>query len=343
MKRSLTPVAAPALAAAIFLLAACGGSGDSGDQSGDEQTGDGETSSESVTQVDTMFGTIEIPQPEDGELTVVALGWSDAEVALALGQAPAAVFDWQAFGPDNKGVGPWATDLYGDTEPMIIEYVGEALDYESIQGIDPDLILNTRSGGDEAEFTRLSEIAPTVYAPEGTPSFGTKWDIQTQLIADALGKSEEGEQLVADVQAQIDEAAAANPQFEGNTAVAGTKYGDEYGAYITGDARWDLIEGLGFTQNPAVLEYDAAGFYVPLSVEQTGALDADVAVMFPIGYTLDEMRSDDVIAALDVVAEDRTVFLEQDAEVTQAFSAASPLSIPIAIDGIVPQLAEIID
>lgn len=309
----------------------------------DSTPADGEAGDASeVTSVDTMFGTVEIPEPEDGELTVVALGWSDAEVALALGVAPVAVYDWQGFGAATNGVGPWAGDLFGGTEPVIIENVGDALDYEAIQVLEPDLILNTRSAGDEAEFTRLSEIAPTVYAPEGTPAYGTRWDVQTQLVADALGRSEEGTALVDDVQTQIDAAAAANPEFEGLTAVSATKFGDQYGAYIAGDARWDLIEGLGFVQNPPVLDYETSGFYVALSVEQVSALDADVAVMFPIGYTLEELLADPVISSLEVVQDDRTVFLDATDEVAQAFSAASPLSIPIALDGITPQLAAIV-
>jgi iron complex transport system substrate-binding protein len=292
--------------------------------------------------VETMFGPIDIPAPEDGELTVVALGWSDAEIALALGVQPVAVYDWQSFGEANKGVGPWATELFGDVQPVILANVGDSLDYETIQSLSPDLILNTRSAGDEQEYNRLSTIAPTVYAPEGTAAFATRWDVQTQQVADSLGLTEDGAAMVADVQAGITDAAAANPQFAGLTAVTATKFGDAYGAYIAGDARWDLIEALGFVQNPPVLELEATGFYVPVSVEQITALDAQIAVMFPIGYTLAEMQADPLIASLSVVQQGRTVFLEENDEVAQAFSAASPLSIPIALDGIVPQLVEIV-
>ena len=292
--------------------------------------------------VETMFGPIDIPVPEDGDLTVVALGWSDAEIALALGVQPVAVYDWQSFGEANKGVGPWATELFGDVQPVILANVGDSLDYETIQSLSPDLILNTRSAGDEQEYNRLSTIAPTVYAPEGTAAFATRWDVQTQQVADSLGLTEDGAAMVADVQAGITDAAAANPQFAGLTAVTATKFGDAYGAYIAGDARWDLIEALGFVQNPPVLELEATGFYVPVSVEQITALDAQIAVMFPIGYTLAEMQADPLIASLSVVQRGRTVFLEENDEVAQAFSAASPLSIPIALDGIVPQLVEIV-
>ncbi|MBM9468504.1 iron-siderophore ABC transporter substrate-binding protein [Nakamurella leprariae] len=352
------------VAAAAMLLSACGGSDDAASSSstsssaasssaasssaasssaGSSSTGGGAAAAGGLpATVDTMFGQVEIPVPADGELTVVALGWSDAEIALALGVQPVAVYDWQGFGEEHKGVGPWATERFGDVEPTVLANTGDSLDYEAIQVLDPDLILNTRSAGDQAQYDRLSQIAPTVSPPADTAAFGTAWDVQTQLVADALGLSADGETLVGQVEETITEAADANPQFAGKTAVSGTKFGDAYGAYIAGDARWDLLADLGFEQNPPVLALPAQGFYVPVSAEQITAFDADVAVMFPIGYTLAEMEADPLIASLAVVKDGRTVFLAADDQVAQAFSAASPLSIPIAVDGIAPQLAAIV-
>jgi iron complex transport system substrate-binding protein len=346
MRPSRTKVATAAAAAAALFLGACSGSSST---SSTTSAGGGPAASSAAdsagsglpTTVDTMFGQVEIPEPADGELTVVALGWSDAEVALALGVQPVAVYDWQAFGEANKGVGPWATALFGDVQPTILANVGDALDYEAISVLEPDLILNTRSAGEQTQYDRLATIAPTVSPPTGTAAFGTGWDVQTQLVADALGKPAEGEALVTEIQDEITSAAEANPAFTGKTAVAATKFGDGYGAYIAGDARWDLLEAMGFVQNPPVLQLPAQGFYVPVSAEQISAFDAEVAVMFPIGYTLAELQADPLISSLTVVQDRRTVFLAADDQLSQAFSAASPLSIPIAVDGIVPQLAAI--
>ncbi|MCW5954349.1 MAG: ABC transporter substrate-binding protein, partial [Propionibacteriaceae bacterium] len=181
-----------------------------------------------------------------------------------------------------------------------------------------------------------------VFAPPGTGSFATGWDDQTRQVAQALGKAAEGDALVASVEQQIAAARDASPGFAGKTAVTGTKFGDAFGAYISGDARWDLIEALGFVQNPPVLELETSGFFAPVSAEQIGVLDAEVAILFPIGFTLDELKADPLIASLKVVQEDRAVYLADGDELTAAFSAASPLSIPIAVSGIVPQLAAIV-
>jgi len=299
-----------------------------------------EESGELLASVDTMFGTIDIPVPADGELTVVALGWSDAETALALGVKPVAVYDWLSYGEEGKAVGPWAADLWGDESPTVLPRVDGDLDYELIQSLEPDLILNVRSANDEAQFERLSTIAPTVYGPEGAPAYATPWRDHTEMIAEALGKADEGEAMVAEVDSQISDAAAAHPEFADKTAVSGSKFGDAYGANLSGDFRWDLLEEVGFTMNPPVLDLEASGFYANVSLEQVSVFDADVAVLMPIGYTLDELKADPLLASLDVVKDGRAVLLDGAADLANAFSAASIVSIPVAVEELVPLLAE---
>jgi iron complex transport system substrate-binding protein len=317
------------LTAAVLALTGCSSSS-AGDASGD--------GGEVLGTVDTMFGTIEVPKPED-DLRVVALGWSDAEMALALGVKPIAVFDWQGFGADAKGVGPWATDLFEDVKPEVLERADETLNYEQIEVLDPDVILNVRSTNDEKEFKRLNDIAPTVYAPAGTAAFATSWDVQLESVAAALGKSDEGEKIVADTKAEIADAAAEHPEFQGLTTAAGTKFGDAYGAYLPGDGRFDILADLGFSNSPGVEALEPSGFFTAVSAEQVSALDADVPVILPIGFTLAEAQADPLLASLSAVQQGRAVFIDPDGELSGAYSAASPLAIPVVLDQLVPQLA----
>lgn len=336
LRRSRAASAALAGALAIGMLAGC--SAGTPEPSGSEEpapAGDG-----LLATVDTMFGAVEVPQPADGELTVVALGYSDAEMALALGVTPVAVFDWQGFGPENHGVGPWAAELFGDTEPVLIERGDESLNYEQILGLEPDLILNTRSGNDEAEFENLSEIAPTVYGPEGAGAYATEWTDQLTLIGEAVGKADEAAAVLADVQEQIAEAAAAHPEFEGLTTASVAKFGDAYGAYLPGDGRFDLLAELGFVNNPAIADLESAGFFANASAESITAFDADTAVILPIGYTLEETQQDALLSSLSVVQDGRAVLIDPDSELAGAWGASSALSIPVVLDQLVPQLAE---
>ncbi|WP_108250460.1 ABC transporter substrate-binding protein [Planctomonas deserti] len=335
MPRSASRATAGAavLSAALLVLSGC--------SSSPEETPSGEASGnggETLGTVETMFGTIEVPQPED-ELRVVALGWSDAEMALALGVKPVAVFDWQSFGEEDKGVGPWASDLFEDETPEILERADETLNYEQIEVLDPDLILNVRSSNDEQEFNRLNEIAPTVYAPEGTAAFATRWDVQMTSVAAALGESEQGESIIEDTKAAIAAAAAEHPEFKGLTTVAGTKFGDAYGAYLAGDGRFDILADLGFVNAPGVESLEPSGFFTAVSAEQVGALEADVPVILPIGYTVAETQADPLLASLAAVQQGRAVFIDPEDELSDAYSAASPLAIPVVLEELVPQLA----
>jgi len=331
-------VCSAAVVASLALLAGCGsdhgGAETDGGDSGDRQG--------AARSVQTMFGEVEIPEPKDGDLTVVALGWSDAETALALDVIPVATVDWQGFGTENKGVGPWATDLFGDAEPVVIEQADQSLNYEQIQSLEPELILNTRSGNDEEEFERLSEIAPTVYGPEGSGAFATDWDVQVELVGEAVGKPDEAAALIEDTQTAIQGAAQEHPQFEGASVASAAKFGDAYGAYLPGDGRFDILADLGFVNNPPIEELPSSGFFAEVSRENVEVFEAEAAVFLPIGYTLEETTSDELLASLEVVKDDRAIFLDPDSELAGAWGASSALSIPVVLEEMVPQLSEAI-
>src|SRR5918994_119938 len=93
-----------ALLATALVVTSCG-SGDDSD-SGSETGGAASGSSEAFpVTVRTAFGDVTV---EEEPTRVVALGWSDAETALALGVQPVGVSDWLGFG--GEGVGPCAED-----------------------------------------------------------------------------------------------------------------------------------------------------------------------------------------------------------------------------------------
>jgi iron complex transport system substrate-binding protein len=77
-----------------------------------------------------------------------------------------------------------------------------------------------------------------------------------------------------------------------------------------------------------------------VSAEQVSAFDADIAVMLPIGFTAAETTGDPLLASLPVVQDGRAIVLDPTDELTQAYSAASVLSIPVVLEQLVPKLAE---
>lgn len=290
--------------------------------------------------IETMFGPVLLPAGDPEDWNVVALGWSDAEAALALGIKPVAVFDWMSFGEEQKGVGDWATPMFGDDVPVVFPNVDQTFDYEAISELNPDLILYVRSAYDPEQYERLSSIAPTIAGSEGAGPYVIDWREHTRMIAESLKQETEGSALIAQVDEEIAQARAENPDFSDLTGAAGAKFGDAYGAYLPGDARWDLLNELGFELNPPIAELDASGYFASVSVEQVPVFDADVAVLLPIGYSLAELENDPVINSLAVVKDGRAVFLAPDSQIAEAFNAMSIQSLPVAIDQLVPLLSE---
>lgn len=323
-------LAATALAAvAVLALSACS----SGTPAGDVGASSGAASDGAFPAVvQTKFGEVTIDERPE---RIVALGWGDAETALALGVQPVGASDWLAFGGD--GVGPWADGLY-DQSPQIIETLEPS--YEAIAALEPDLILDTKSSGDQARYDRLSSIAPTVGVPEGGDSYLTTLDQQMELVSTALGLADEGEQLLADVDTAFAEASAANPEWKGQTVTAATRTSEGWGAYVEGSERVAFLKNLGFVQNPtiAALDANAGGFSVDISSEQLDLLDSDLIVAFPIFIETEQITGDPLFQAVPAVADGRAVVI--DGELASAYSLGTSLAVQYAIDMLVPLIAD---
>ena len=296
----------------------------------------GDTSADSTEPggvvVTDIFGEVEVPKNPQ---RVVALGWSDAETALALGVQPVGASDWLSVGGD--GLGPWVEQSY-DTDPTILGTYD--VDIESIAALAPDLILWTRSTNDESVYEDLSAIAPTVAAPPGTETaYGTTWDGQTEIVAQALGKVDEGKKLVDDTEAMFDDTVAANPVLADKTVAVGTLYSGQVGAYVRGDTRVDFLESLGLTNTPTVQNLAEPGkFSIELSEENIASLDADLTVMFPIGTGPEVITENPSIQGLASARDGRLVVLG-DQNLSNAFSAASVAGTRYALENAVPQFA----
>ncbi|WP_051122147.1 ABC transporter substrate-binding protein [Nocardia sp. 348MFTsu5.1] len=319
-----------ALTVAVALttaMAACSSSDDS-------SSSDGEVVGSVASGPDTVV------RKSGDELKVVALGWSDGEISLSLGVKPIAIYDWQGLGESNKGVGSWATDLFGDYSPTVIKNTGTTYNYEQIELLEPDLILNVRAASDERVFDRLSEIAPVATAPPGTPDFAVDWRTQTKIIGEAIGKTAEADQAVADTSAKIEAAATANPDFKDKTFVYAAKFADAYGAYVAGDARFDVFAEMGFVAYPPLLALQPSGYFAAVSAEQVAALNAQVAIFTTISKPMSDLTSDNLINSLSVVKDGRAIMLDEKSEVNVALAAGTPQSIAIAVDQVVPMLQQ---
>ncbi|MFD6951378.1 iron ABC transporter substrate-binding protein [Nocardiopsis sp. TSRI0078] len=319
-------IAAGALS--LLLLAACGGQTTGSAQEGS----DGATAEGYPVTVETLYGDVTI---EDEPGNVVALGWSDAETALALGVQPVGVADWQGYG--GTGVGPWAADLF-EEEPVEVGTMEPNL--EAIASLEPDVILDTRSDNSQERHDLLSPVAPVVGPPPGVEvTYGTTWQQQTRQVAQVLGKEEKGEEAVKELEDRFAHIREDNPGFADTTIAVGAYYDGQYGAYVPGDSRVDLLQDLGFQYKSEITEMADGAFYVDLSPERVEVLDADLTVVFPIGDTAEFLHEDPVLQSIPSAEDGRLIILD-DPELANAFSSGSTLGISYALDGIVPLARE---
>ena len=87
-----------------------------------------------------------------------------------------------------------------------------SISYEAIAELEPDLILDVRSSGDQERYDRLSSIATTVGVPEGGDSWLATRDQQVEMISSALGQPEEGQALLEDLAADIHRCEGSPPR-----------------------------------------------------------------------------------------------------------------------------------
>src|SRR3954454_12694011 len=130
---------------------------------------------------------------------VISVGFTDQDAILALGIRPIAIRDWYGDQPD--AVWPWAQDELGDATPTVLP--AGARNFEQIAALQPDLIVGISSGMTRDDYDKLSRIAPTIPQSADFVDYGVPWQVLTETIAEAVGRSAQGAKLVADTEALI--------------------------------------------------------------------------------------------------------------------------------------------
>ncbi|SFQ59159.1 iron complex transport system substrate-binding protein [Amycolatopsis arida] len=270
---------------------------------------------------------------------VVTLGLSDQDAVLALGVRPVGAVDWFKERPFGKW--PWTKDVWGDAPP---EVVGERDEFnvERIAALEPDLIIAQYSGMKKEQYDTLSQLAPVVAQPKGHDDYAAPWQDMARPIGRALGQRARMDELIAEIERRFARVRAEHPEFAERTAVVADSF--EPGAYVA-FARTDLkallLTELGFRFPPAVDALVRPGQNVAeFSAERLDLLDVDRLVWLNSSTEANErIRAEPLYQRLDVVREGRDLFVPyQDPDIGAAISFNTVLSIPYAIDQLVPML-----
>lgn len=329
--RLLPAFAALATAA---LLAACSAPADDAGSTTDEGDATGADQGE-TRMVEHAYGSTEVPaEPQ----RVVSLGWTDVENAIALGITPVGFRDW--FG---TGLNDWAATASDGTEPESVQTEdGTDFGYEAILALEPDLIF-ANDGMTQEQYDRLSDIAPTVGPIEGGDSYGVEWDVAITRTGEILGRQDEAATIVSRVRAAVERITTEHPEFAGHTAAMGFAPGPDAPPYLatSADPRFQPLLAIGLAPNEAVAALDEQGEtgMIELSTEEVSKLEADLLFLYM--YSPEE-RTDALaipaFAALDVVKEDRVIWMP--ADVADALTFGTALSIEYALSKLPPLIAQ---
>lgn len=297
---------------------------------------DEETDAFPVT-IEHQYGSTTI---EAAPQRVVAIGYTEQDYLLALGVTPLAVRYW--YGDEADTIRPWAVEYVEGDDPIVLNMPYGNLNYEAILALQPDLISAVTSGITEEEYLLLSEIAPTITQSGDYINFGMPWQDVTLMIGAAVGKSAEAESLVTDVEALFEDAREQHPQFEGKTVAVAYFSEGTYGFYTDQDTRGRFFTELGFVIPEEMVEIAGDSFYANISNERVDLLDQDLIAILNLQFIeggREALEAEPLFSRLNAVKEGRVVYFDEDAENALGFS--SPLSLPYALDAVMPQLEAI--
>ncbi|MGD1940600.1 MAG: ABC transporter substrate-binding protein [Leptolyngbyaceae cyanobacterium] len=208
--------------------------------------------------IEHAMGTTAVPVAPE---RVVVLDYAPLDSALAL---------------DVEPVGRLAilpSSLYPssvDTIPLVGSGVRPNL--ETILQLQPDLILSNRVSSGRI-YRQLSQIAPTVLTPDNGRNGA--WQDNLRLYAEALGKSEQAEQLLADYQQRVEAVQTVLPQAPEAIAVSViAHWSGGIVAYSADSLPGSVLKDVGFARNPA--QGEGKHYGIRLSREDLTQIDGDV-------------------------------------------------------------------
>ncbi|WP_306367720.1 ABC transporter substrate-binding protein [Nocardiopsis sp. CC223A] len=292
--------------------------------------------------VEHRFGATEIPaEPQ----RIVTVGLTDVDAVLALGAGPRLVGVTDFYEEFAYGVWPWAQGSLGGATPEVIPRPeGDRPDLELIAALEPDLIVGLSSALTQEDHDALSVLAPTVAQLGGFPDRGAPWDEMTLAIGRALNREEEAAGLVAGVKGRFAGVSASHPQFQGASAVVAERLDGTFLVLSPADPRSRFLEALGFEVPAEVTEPAGDSGAAPLAEEDLGLLDRDLLV-WNAGFSpglREELADHRVYQSLDAVAQGRALIVD-DVVVSGALAWSTVLSLPFALERLVPRIAAAVD
>ncbi|WP_419893323.1 iron-siderophore ABC transporter substrate-binding protein [Oceanobacillus kimchii] len=330
----------------IVTLVLVGCSGQSSTEETDEPEEESNDSAETEDQypitIEHALGETVI---ESKPVRITTIQWGNHDDALALGVVPAG-FSAANYGvQDDSGMLPWTAEKVqelGEEAPNLFQDT-DGLDFEAIADSNPDVILAAYSGITQEDYDTLTQIAPVVAYPNAP--WLTTWREQLEMNSTAMGMKEEGEQLIADVENQIDEKVSEYPELEGKSAAFLSVNAEDLSSffvYTPADPRGGFLSELGMEYPESITNeiQNSDSFYIEPSAENADMLnDVDILVTYGNEYTLEALQADPIFGKVPAIERGSVVVIGDNTPLA-ASGTPNVLSIQYTIDEYLTLLSE---
>lgn len=317
---------------AVLALAACGGGAEKAESK--PSGGKSDAAGSFPVTVEHKYGSTTIDKEPK---KVVTLGLSDQDAVLALGIKPVGSIDW--FKEKPYGKWPWTKELWGSDLP---EIVGERDEFnvEKIAALQPDIVIASYSGIKKEQYDTLSKFTKVVAQPKGHEDYQAPWQDMTRQIGKALGKDAEMKKLIDGIDARFKAVRDEHPEWKGKTATVGEPFEPgKFAAFSPNDPKMNFLTEMGFTASEKYLKALGKETIANLSFERLDVMDADRTVWLGTPDTEKALKADPLYKKTAVHREKRDLFLPyENPDIGAALSFNTVLSIPYAIDEVVPML-----
>lgn len=214
---------------------------------------------------------------------VATWGWGATDAVLALGVVPVAIPSDDYSGGESR-ISPWIEDKLEEMDaetPVILDNSAYELQVEELLAADPDVLIAPYSGLTQEEFDAVTGAGIPVVAYPDAP-WTTPWRDVVTITGEALGLEAEADQVLQSLDADVAEAAAAHPEFEGVSISVPSDSAGTWYLYLPADPRVEILEDLGFVTPPSVTNLDSgeATFYTTVSPENLDQVDSEVVLTF---------------------------------------------------------------
>lgn len=280
-------------------------------------------------QIRHALGTTTIEAPPK---RVVSVGYHEQDFLYALGVAPVGVHEW--FGGHDFATWFWAEETRKALNATPEVQNGFEVDIEWVYAQQPDLIVASFFNLSPSDYRLLSGIAPVIGPPEGFPVWSAPWQAELRLIAEATGTEAKARTVIAGIEQQISQLAAANPEFAGKTATIGFFTDDQFVGYRSDAGANLLLKQLGMHTPPEFDRLAQPNGQFSVSPERVDLFDIDAVLWLVDPETAARIQDMPVYQQTRLARENRAIWA--DPELTGALNFMSPLSIPYALERLVP-------